>query len=327
MSFLKTLFGIALKSKPAPQSTSKVSVPANHEPDLIRVRDAQGEEFHVTRQEWFDKVLAGRFRDSWDDSEQLAVYIAQTINDDFFEESIGAAERLVVLEDTSRSAGLLARAQLGAGRVDDAERIVRDSLARHGKSAATLTSLAHCEALRGHHAGAITTLRQALETDPNHEDAIRWYESCYREDGGEAAGIEALSQVATFPGAWRARLWLGQHAMHSEQPERALAMFRECVAQASRPVPMDVLADISAALGSAGYFREIEEVVEPVFEPKVHGVHVGSNLMRAHAELGEFGKARKILDQLSAVVHPDSEAQLQYWRQALASAEAEGSNA
>ncbi|HEY0489968.1 MAG TPA: hypothetical protein VGD30_10685 [Telluria sp.] len=165
-------------------------------------------------------------------------------------------------------------------------------------------------------------LWKALQRDPNHEQAVNCYASAYRQRS-EADGIAALSRVAAVPGSWRAQLWLGQHAMHSEQPERALELFRESVANANRPVPMDALADISAVLGSAGYFREIEEIVEPAFEPKVHGVHVGSNLIRAHVELGEFVKARKILDQLYAVRRPEAEPQLQYWTQALASAEAE----
>ena len=161
-----------------------------------------------------------------------------------------------------------------------------------------------------------------LETNPNHEPGVQRYESAFREQGGEAAGIEALMRVARIAGSWREQLWLGQHAMYSQQPERALALFGDCMAKVSRPVPMDVLADMSATLGSAGYFREIGELVEPAFEPKVHGMHVGSNLMRAHAEMGEFDKARKILEQQYTVRRPESETQLQYWTDALANAEA-----
>lgn len=161
-------------------------------------------------------------------------------------------------------------------------------------------------------------LWQALETNPNLEPAIQRYESGFREQGGEEAGIAALTRIARIPGSWRAQLWLGQHAMYSQQPERALEMFRDCMAKVSRPAPMNVLADISASLGSAGYFREIEELVEPAFEAKMHTIHVGSNLMRAHTEMGQFDKARRILDQLYAVRRPESEEQLKYWTEALA---------
>lgn len=316
MNFFRRLFGITAKPQP------DVTPPSASESSLIRVRNEEGDEFHVTRQEWFDKMLAGRFQESWHDPEQLADYLSQTINDDFFEESIPAAERLAILDDSSRSSGLLARTYLGAGRMDDAERIVRDSLSRHGKSGTTLMNLAHVQASRGENNTANATLWQALEADPNYEPAVCWYESAHREQGGEAVGIEALSRLAALPGSWRPQLMLGQHALHSQQPDRALALFRECIDHVVRPAPMDVLADISAALGSAGYFREIGEIVEPAFEPAVHGVHVGSNLMRAHAEMGQFGKARKILDQLYAVRRPEAEAQLQYWTEALAKAEA-----
>lgn len=316
MNFFRKLFRITAKPQP------DVTPPDASEPSLIRVRNAEGDEFHVTRQEWFDKVLAGRFQDSWDDPEQLAVYLAQTISDDFFDESIPAAERLLTLDDSSRSSGLLARTYLGAGRMDDAERIVRDSLSRHGKNGITLTNLAHVQANRGEYDTATATLWQALEADPNYERAVCWYESVHREQGGEAVGIAALSRLAALPGSWRPQLMLGQHALHSQQPDRAFALFRECIDRVVRPAPMDVLADISAALGSAGHFPEIGEIVEPAFEPAVHGMHVGSNLMRAHAEMGEFDKARKILDQLYAVRRPEAEAQLKYWTDVLATAEA-----
>ena len=165
-------------------------------------------------------------------------------------------------------------------------------------------------------------LWKSLEADPNYEPAVSYYVEGFRQGGGDDAVVAGLERLAALPGSWRAQLWLGEHAMHHDEPERGLAMFRDCMAKVSRPVPMDVLADISAALGSAGYFREIEEIVEPAFDAKLHTIHVGSNLMRAHTEMGELDKARKILDQLCAVRHPDFEKQLQDWTDALAKAEA-----
>ena len=162
---------------------------------------------------------------------------------------------------------------------------------------------------------------ESLQKSPNQEHALEWVHSAIREQWGEEKGIEALTRIASVPGSWRAQLWLGQQAMYSRQPERALAMFRECLEKVSHPAPMSVLADISASLGSSGYFREIEELVEPVFDAKTHTIHVGANLMRAHTEMGQFDKARQILDQLYVARRPQDEKQLQHWTQVLATAE------
>ena len=164
-------------------------------------------------------------------------------------------------------------------------------------------------------------LWEALEKNPNIEPILERFEASVREHGGEPAGIAALERVARIKGSWRAQLWLGQHAMYAKQPKRAVELFRACLTTVSRPVPLDVLADISAALGSAGHFRELVELVGPAFDAKVHTMHVGSNLMRAHTELRQFDKARAIFDQLYIVRRPQDEKQLKYWRDALANAE------
>lgn len=170
---------------------------------------------------------------------------------------------------------------------------------------------------------AFQELWRSLEDDPNYAPAVNDYVEGFRRAGGaDDAVLTGLANLASLPGSWRAQLWLGQHAMFHQQPERGLAMFRECLSKVPHPAPLDVLADISASLGSAGYFREIEAMVEPVFDAKMHTIHVGANLMRAHTEMGQFDKARKILDQLYVVRQPHSQEQLQYWTELLAPAEA-----
>ena len=322
MSFLKKLFGRPTEARPEPETATQFGASDTSEPGFIGVRDTDGGEINVARTEWYDKILVGRFKSGWNDPDQLAETIALAIRDDFFNESIEPAKRMLALEDSARSRNLLADAYLGACRTDEAERVVRDCISKHGKSGANLTNLAHVETLRGDYRSAEKTLVRALQIDPNYERALCWYESGVREKYGEEAGIAAIGHIASLSGAWRPQLWLGRHAMSSDQPQRGVALFRECLANAGRPIQIEVLADISAALGSSGYFKEIEEIVEPAFEPGVHGIHVGSNLMRAHTEMGQFDKARRILDQLRIAPHPALDEQLQYWTKVLTTAEA-----
>ena len=157
-----------------------------------------------------------------------------------------------------------------------------------------------------------------LEKNPNYEPAVTDYVEGFNRAGGNDAVLAGLERLAALPGSWRAQLWLGQYAMRHQEPDRGLALFRECLEKISHPAPLDVLADISGTLGGEGYYREIEELVEPFFDANMHTIHVGANLMRAHTEMGQLDKARKILDQLYQVREPHSDEQLQYWTKVLA---------
>ena len=61
-------------------------------------------------------------------------------------------------------------------------------------------------------------------------------------------------------------------------------------------------------------------LTEPQFEPPVHGLQVGNNLIKAHFDLGQFDDARRILDKLYSLKRPDWKATLGYWDTELAKA-------
>jgi hypothetical protein len=97
-----------------------------------------------------------------------------------------------------------------------------------------------------------------------------------------------LLRVAGLPGSWRAQLWLARAALKARQLSRALTYYRESLSRVTKPVPVDMLMQISGDLGRAGHLPELLAITEPLFDPTFHGLQVGNNLIKAHFDLGQF---------------------------------------
>lgn len=321
MGFLKNLFGGSKPPKPTPVSQPRPPTNLAEDPNMIRVFDAYGRELFITRQQWRDNVLLGSIEKNWDDPEKLAGFIFQSLHDNFFDEMVKPAERLLQLEkDAERSAVYLAIVYLKVKRLDDSENVLHQYVRKHGESGVILTNLAKVYAERGNEVKTLETLWRALLLDPNQDNGLGWYESIHREQGGVVAGLEALRRIATIPGSWRAQFWLARAELGVKNLDGALMLYKECLARVSQPVPTDLLMQMSGDLGNAGHLAEILRLAEPQFEPSVHGLQVGNNLIKAHLDLGHPEAARRILDQLYALKRPDWKPTLGYWDTELAKA-------
>lgn len=301
MNILKKLFGSKHPPKPAEDAV------------LVRVFDQYGREVQLTRQQWREQVLPVALEKYWSDAEGLAEFIVLALRDQFIEELVKPAERLLQLEEGGeRSSIVVANVYFKQGRLDDCERVLRDYTARKGESPYVLFNQAKVANARGEKDTMLATLWHALELEPNQDDALQWYVMFKREEGGEAAGAEALRRIAGLAGSWRAQLTLATAELHAQRRDLALGLYRECLARAGTPPPTDLLMAISGELGKAGHITQIFELVEPVFVPAIHGLNVGNNLIQAHLAIGSLDQAKMVLDQLYALNRPD-------WRDILSS--------
>lgn len=186
-----------------------------------------------------------------------------------------------------------------------------------------MNNLAKVYARENNDAKAEEILWHALEVDPNQENGLGWYDAIHRDHGGEASSQQALLRVAGLPGSWRAQIWLARAALKERQLDRALAYYRESLSRVTKPVPPDVLMQISGDLGNAGHLQELLAIAEPHFDPAFHGLQVGNNLIKAHFDLGQFEAARRVLDQLHKLKRPDWRETLTFWESELAKAKVE----
>ena len=333
MSFFKKLLGkkptvsvesTTTRSGPATAATSATPLAAGDpakDPDMVRVFDGYGRELFITKQQWRDNVLLGHLRKVRDRPDELYQSIVQALQDGFIDDLVEPAEHLVEIDPIpERGATILAIIYLKKKRLDDSERVLRRYIERHGETGSILTNLAKVHAERGDDALSLATLWRGLELDPNQDNGLGWYEVLHREKEGPAAGLAALRRVAALPGSWRARLWLARDALGRRQLDEALALHREALALAGRPVPADLLMQLSGDLGNAAHLPELLALTTPYFDLAVHGLAVGNNLLKANLDLGRLDAARALLDQLYAQKRPDWKPHLDHWEGELARA-------
>lgn len=84
------------------------------------------------------------------------------------------------------------------------------------------------------------------------------------------------------------------------------------------PASADLLQQISGDLGNNGHLDRIIELCAPLYDVSQHGMAVGNNLIKAYIELGEFPKARAIIEQLRSQDRGDWSDDLTYWENELA---------
>ncbi|HEX5243776.1 MAG TPA: tetratricopeptide repeat protein [Tepidisphaeraceae bacterium] len=275
MGFLKRLVGGKKKQTPstatvpsrttpggrAPAPTPDRQVPGSidpaKDPNMIKVFDAYGRELFITRDAWRDSVLKGTIDKAWNDADQLASLTVQCLHDQFLEESLRPAKRLLELDrDAERSSVLLSIAYLKNKRLDESERTLTEFIERHGERAVILTNLAKVYADRGEHERAYETLWRGLQIDPNQDNGLLWYEALHREKGGVEAGQEALRRLAKVRGSWRAQLWLARHALQQKNLPEAMRLYQEGLSNVRGDIPADLLMHMSGDLGNNGHIAE-----------------------------------------------------------------------
>lgn len=320
MGFFDKLFG-KKRAAAAPSPTATPSEGASSGPDRIKVYDQFGRELWLTRQQWVDSVLLPNMEQAWNDPDQLAGFLINGLQDGFASELLKGSERLAGIDTKpDRGAVLHSIALLKSGRIDDSERVLKAHIARHGETGTVLTNLAKVYAERNDTPRMMETLWRGLELDPNLDNAVPWYEVLHRDKDGEPAGIEALRRIAALPGSWRAQLWLARAALQEGDLPGALALYAESLSRTQKPVPTDVLMQMSGDLGNQGHLPELVNLTAPHFQAEVHGVTVGNNLIKGYLDLGHLDQAKGILDQLHAQKRPDWKETLGFWDTELAKA-------
>lgn len=307
-------------SPPLPWSPEK-SDPAN-DPNLIKLFDEYGREMFITKQEWRDKVLRGNLEKQRNSPDDLYSMLVGALQDGFAADIIDYAEHLKRIDPIpARGATILGIVYMKVNRLDDAQRVLDEHIAKHGEEGFVLTNLAKVYSERGDHDHADAILWHALEIDPNQDNGLEWYAAIQNERRGEAGALDAFKRVAALPKSWRARLWLAREALKQNKLSEAESLYKDALTLADRPTPADLLMQMSGDLGNSGHLDEIIRLTSPYFDPSYHGLQVGNNIIKANLELGRLDEARQVLKQLYAQRRPDWKQTLNYWDTELAKAE------
>ncbi len=282
--------------------------------DGIRAFDQEGREVIVPREEWRTNVLPGMLKEVWDQPEHLYMLILNSLNDRFFGEVADAAKHLYETDSIpARGACMWGIVLMQTGRMDEAEALLSGFAAEKGEDGSVLVNLAKVYAAKGQQERADATLWRALELEPNLDNGLGWYASIAQERGGEEAATEALERVRLHPASWRAQLWLARGELVKGRLDAAKALYSEALERAPKPVPGDLLMQMSGDLGGQGLLRELLEFTAPQFVAELHGLAVGNNLIKACLDTGNVDPAEAIVRQLAAFNRPDWKAALDFW--------------
>jgi tetratricopeptide (TPR) repeat protein len=308
-------------SKTPPVSTASITRPASPgsaaSEGLIRVYDNFGRKVEIGRESWRKDVLLPSLQANRNDPDALYDLIVAALNDDFAADVVESAR---LLADGSvqpqRGALVLGLALLQLKDFAGAREVLERAIARHGADAYLLASLARAYAARGDEERARELIWQGLRLDPNDEGSLNWMISNANARGGADAMRAAYLRAAELPGSWRAQLWLARHALERGDLAEATRLYEQALARI-RPVPADLLMQLSGDLGIRGHTELLLRLTQPHFELSSHGLIVGNNLLRAYVDLGMFAEARKLLEQLYAQQRPDWREHLIHWEQKL----------
>lgn len=300
-----------------PEIDAPAGLDPSRNPDMIRVFDGQGREVLIPKAEWCEKILPGAIQKEWDNPDGLAQLILRSLDDGLASEVVDAAIQLEDIDaDMERGNVILGLVRLETGHLEEAEKAFRNADAVKNGSAVALANLAVVLDRKGEKDNAKAARWQAVLRDPNQEQAMGLFAQAAEAEAGETGFLEALRRVDALPGSWRAKAWLARHALRKGDKAKALAGYREILAR-PEPPGAEALMQMSGDLGNAGALEAIVDLFGPVFNPALHGVLLGNNLIKANLELGRTDTARGILESLLAQQRPEWGENLAFWQAQL----------
>lgn len=270
------------------------------EGEPVTAYDAYGRELKIPRREWWESVILPALEQQWDSAPALYDLIVSGLNDGFDAELLPAAERLVEIDDDAeRCHVVLGTVLMKKGKLQAAEAALREGMAKAGATGSLLTTLAQLLGKQGKDELVDQTLWQAIQADPNQENAILWWSAIQRERGGDEAYLEGLRTVGALPGSWRAQVWMARHYLEHEEAEAALALYGEVLAGGT--FDGSALMTITGDLGKHGQIRSLIDLVGPIYDEHKHDPMAGLNLLQAHQQFGNVKEGEALLSRMYAL--------------------------
>lgn len=246
----------------------------------IKTFGDNGEQVLFPRSEWKNNVLPATLNKAWDEPETLYGTIVMAMKDGFFEEVILAAKHLIKIDKiTDRSYNVLGLIYLHTNSLTEAEQTFENGISLSGYKAVLTTNLAKVYYAKGQEQEAMQTLWNAIQLDPNQDNALDWYTALEFEKGGEKARLASYKKVATLPNSWRAKLYVARYYLEQKQFETAMQIYRDVLTTAANEP--DAIWVMTGDLGINNRVEDLFELVFPIFSVDKHGTNATLNMIQA----------------------------------------------
>ncbi len=280
----------------------------------VRAYDEFGREVLIPVTQWRQELLPRALEQAKNHPDALAGILLDAIQTGAATELIPAAAHLQSIDtNPERGAAVHGLVLLAANQPTESEDVLVTYLGQYGPSAPILTHLARAQATQNRFDEADATLWRALEANPNDDGAVGLYAARSREREGDFGWQSALERAATLPGAWLPLLWLGRSALDARNRTLAVGLFKQALERGGQPAPTLLLQSISGDLGQFGLLEDALRLVRPAYDPELHGLAVGNNLLRATLDSGQTSEALALVRDLSRQNRPELAEPLRAW--------------
>lgn len=284
-----------------------------NDPNMISLYDKNGEPIFIPKDEYRQKVLPESFKNAWNDPDQLYSQIYFALKDGFYEEALNAGKRQKEIDtDIKRGYATYGVVLMHNKQFDEARNLFIEYLNKYGDDAFILTYLAKTFDLKVDKKPIMEFLNKAIHIDPNQHDALQFWTAIINEDKGRTALIEELLNLSQLPNAWRPQLWLAREYLIDKRKGEALDLYYHVI-NIAKDQP-GVLMKISGDLGSAGYTRDVLDLILPVYTSSAEEPYVGLNILQSFLQTEKIKEGKFFLEKMYDLQRPDIKKQLDFFK-------------
>jgi tetratricopeptide (TPR) repeat protein len=266
----------------------------------------------ISKEEWRVKVLPPKLVKAWADAPGLFQLIKSALRLGFAADVENAASHLIEIDqDHQRSHVTRSVVLMRLKRPQEAEKLLLAHVESHGASRIILTNLAKVYDELSDAAKAKKTLLEALALPQCPDSSLHWWGEMQRDIGGETAHLEILQRTAAIRGSWLPSLWHARHSLMSKDIKRAMTLYKQSIIASEGDA--DVLAVISNDLKRHELYREMIDLLQPLYDPARHGPLVGLNMLASCVKLSDVSGGKKLLHEMFKHYRNDLRNHLQHY--------------
>lgn len=267
----------------------------------VQVQDNEGRPMTIGLED-----LLGGLRDHWSenksDPQRARIFAGELMKYKRFDEAEKVLGRLVAQGAGGEDWMTLGVAQLQQEKFEEAEGTLKGARNLLPESPFPSLHLAKCYKGKGDKKEERAAIEHAISINPNSVDAWAVLFVSTRDESGEEAALEAVSQLADAePNKKSAAPFVaiqGIYAGSEETRDKALPWAKKAVERnASDPL---ALVSLSALLGQSGQIAEIIQLLSPHEAAMQNDVRLAHNYFEALMQARDINKVTGLLNKLAA---------------------------
>jgi tetratricopeptide (TPR) repeat protein len=265
--------------------------------DVVTVFEGFGRSFFIPKTEWYAGPYLQKLKEEWENADGLYDLLTSAHPDGKLLEHEDAFQQFMKLDGgTDRAKSLKVVWLLESNQEEEALNYVHTALETSPESPILLCHQAEIFEKQGKLEEAKSAFQKALQYQPNHPLPMHRYLNLVVLTEGDDGYLPALAKLAEPEDSWMPRLWLARQALEAKKPDEAFTLYNAILEKASKEP--DVLTMISGDLGQAAELDKMICLIGPVYEPTVHGLPTGMNLLNAYFEKQDVEKGQALLKKL-----------------------------